>query len=249
MRFSLFAAVAGLAASVSASPIDTTAVSTSVVEARQAPAPGTLIYSCKKAGTIALTFDDGPFQHTAKALDLLKAAGFKATFFLNGANWGSIRDYEPVVKRMIAEGHQVGSHTWSHRDFTTIDATYTRWQMTKMEDELLRIIGRRPTYMRPPYFATNDQSNRVMRELGYQVVIADIDTNDWQNAPATSYRDFVTGLNNKGSIVLAHDVHASTVDTLLPQMIAEVKRRGLKAVPVGECLGDPSGNWYKTGPR
>lgn len=72
---------------------------------------GQLIHSCTDSGHVAITFDDGPFMYTDHVLDLFQASGHKATFFLNGANWGSIYDYSSAVHRMINEGHQVGSHT------------------------------------------------------------------------------------------------------------------------------------------
>ncbi|MBE3047794.1 polysaccharide deacetylase family protein [Candidatus Bathyarchaeota archaeon] len=76
---------------------------------KRAAAP--VIVSCSEPNTIALTFDDGPFAYTDEVLDLFEAAGMKATFFVNGKNWGNIYDYEDTVRRTIAEGHQIGSHT------------------------------------------------------------------------------------------------------------------------------------------
>lgn len=73
---------------------------------------GIAIYSCTQEGTIALTFDDGPFVYTESVLDQLAAAGFSATFFLNGKNWGNIADYQSTVNRMVDDGHQVASHTY-----------------------------------------------------------------------------------------------------------------------------------------
>ena len=75
---------------------------------------GSWIYGCTVPGTVALTFDDGPIFRTASVLDQLQAAGMKATFFVNGLNWGDINSEQSkaLVRRMIAEGHQVGSHTY-----------------------------------------------------------------------------------------------------------------------------------------
>lgn len=75
---------------------------------------GQIITQCTVAGTFALTFDDGPYIYTDKILDILKANGAKATFFVNGLNWASINDdaSKARIRRMIAEGHQIGSHTY-----------------------------------------------------------------------------------------------------------------------------------------
>lgn len=72
---------------------------------------GTVINQCTTPGTIALTFDDGPYQYTAELLDLLSKNGARGTFFVNGQNFANIYDYAGVVQRMHNEGHQIGSHT------------------------------------------------------------------------------------------------------------------------------------------
>lgn len=73
----------------------------------------TIITSCTVPGTVALTFDDGPYIYTAQVLDTLKSNNVHATFFVNGDNWANIlnADDQALVHRMIAEGHQIGSHT------------------------------------------------------------------------------------------------------------------------------------------
>ncbi|KAL9124288.1 MAG: hypothetical protein Q9217_006367 [Psora testacea] len=214
---------------------------------------GTIITSCTQPGVVALTFDDGPYIYTSQVLDILRAANnVPATFFVNGNNWQSILtdENQRLIRRMIDEGHQIGSHTWAHPDLTTLDRDGIISQMTLLEDALIQIIGRYPSYMRPPYFATNDLVLRTMGELGYHVVNADIDTLDWaNNSPdliQTSVQRFRDGLNAGGSIALSHDVHQWTANTLVQAMIDEVRNRGLRAVTVGECLGDPAENWYRT---
>jgi peptidoglycan/xylan/chitin deacetylase (PgdA/CDA1 family) len=79
---------------------------------------GTVITSCTVPNTVALTFDDGPYQYTEQLLDTLDAAGFRATFFMNGNNYGHIEDYAPTLHRMINEHHQIGSHTVSDNSLT-----------------------------------------------------------------------------------------------------------------------------------
>jgi peptidoglycan/xylan/chitin deacetylase (PgdA/CDA1 family) len=86
------------------------------LEQRQSSVPvGTAIFSCTNPGTVALTFDDGPFAYTEQVLNTLASAGMKATFFLNGQNWGNIADYAGTVQRMVNDGHQVGSHTYVNK--------------------------------------------------------------------------------------------------------------------------------------
>ncbi len=75
---------------------------------------GSIIDRCTQPGTVALTFDDGPHIYTAQILDTLRANNVRATFFINGDNWSNIfnADNQALVRRMIAEGHQIGSHTY-----------------------------------------------------------------------------------------------------------------------------------------
>lgn len=114
-----FAALA-LALTVHSIPVDITGsdntqqvlASPDGVEVSAVPV-GQIITQCTKPGTFAITFDDGPYIYTDKILDILKANGIKATFFVNGLNWGDINDAanSARVRRAINEGHQIGSHT------------------------------------------------------------------------------------------------------------------------------------------
>ncbi|EKJ73640.1 hypothetical protein FPSE_06258 [Fusarium pseudograminearum CS3096] len=225
-----------------------------LIQAAAAAVPvGTPITSCTVDKNIALTFDDGPFEYTTELLDQLKKYGYKATFFLNGNNWGNINNYKSVVQRMIKEGHQVGSHTYSHPDLATISSAEIRTQMTRLEADFLNIIGKYPTYMRAPYFSYGSNALPVMKTLGYHVIGADVDTLDWEyNTPAETdiaLKLFKQGTTALKTISLFHDVHANTVRNLIPKVLDAVKRSTRIPVTVGQCLGDPSANWYKTTKR
>ncbi|KAG7105509.1 peptidoglycan-N-acetylglucosamine deacetylase like protein [Verticillium longisporum] len=210
---------------------------------------GAAISSCTVPGTFALTFDDGPFSFTDHVLDLLKAAGVKATFFVNGQNWGDINDYRPTVERILAEGHQLGSHTNRHPDLTTQSDAEIIEDMTTLENTLISLVGRFPTYMRPPFFAYNDDTLSILGALGYHVIDADLDTNDWRYnnlGNETAVGIFQQGLAAGGTIALAHDVHQNTAEVLVPEFLRILATTNLTAVPVGQCLGDPEENWYST---
>lgn len=75
---------------------------------------GTIIQSCTVPGTVALTFDDGPFRYTSQIMDILRNNNMHATFFVNGANWDNIltENSQALVQRMVRENHQIGSHTY-----------------------------------------------------------------------------------------------------------------------------------------
>ncbi|RPA97611.1 glycoside hydrolase/deacetylase [Choiromyces venosus 120613-1] len=211
---------------------------------------GSMISSCTTGGVVALTFDDGPYIYTSDLLDLLARYQARATFFVNGQNWGApITDpsNQDLIRRMISGGHQVGSHTWSHPSLSSLSTADMTSQMTSLESAITSAIGKYPTYMRPPYFECNDACLGVMDGLSYHVIYTNLDTLDWANTGNIQVSMDIFSQNvASNSLVLAHDVHPTTVYTLAEHMIVESQNRGLRLVTVGECLGDPSENWYRT---
>ncbi|KAI5776531.1 hypothetical protein EDC01DRAFT_625201 [Geopyxis carbonaria] len=221
---------------------------------------GTEIYGCNVPGTIALTYDDGPYTHTDGLLDVLKAKGVKATFFIAGNNIGkgaidSNAKWRAVIRRAYNEGHQIASHTWDHVDLSTLTPEKQRYQMTRVETALLSIIGRYPTYMRPPFISCTDSCKKTMKELGYHVIIWDLNTQDYKNTtPETAQKskDIVRNyIMNSNSAIrsfdsIAHDTHFQTVYNLTSYQIDIQKAAGYRHVRLGECLADPEANWYRT---
>ncbi|QLI73828.1 Chitin deacetylase [Metarhizium brunneum] len=172
----------------------------------------------------------------------------KATFFVNGDNFGKISDRKIEVQRMLSEGHQIGSHTFRHPDLANISEAEVRTEMTLLDAEVKKLIGKTPTYMRPPFFSTSDEVLRILGEMQYHVINADIDTKDFENTkPETNDKSFQNFKNlfGKGSISLMHDVHNTTVNQLIPNVIPFLQKSGKTSMTVGECLGDPKENWYR----
>jgi peptidoglycan/xylan/chitin deacetylase (PgdA/CDA1 family) len=215
------------------------------------------IATCSTPGTIAITFDDGPFIYTTELLDVLAQNNAKATFFVNGNNWGdaSQAPYPDVLRRIVSDGHQLGSHTWSHQNLDEITSSQRLEQMVLLENLLKGIFGYVPTYMRPPYGACGSACQADLANLGYHVIMWNIDTLDYNNNSPTAIQtsknifDNAVSSNAGGNsyISLAHDVHQYTVQSLAAHIIQTAHNRGYRTVTVGECLGDPSGNWYRDG--
>jgi peptidoglycan/xylan/chitin deacetylase (PgdA/CDA1 family) len=208
---------------------------------------------------VALTFDDGPHVYTSDLLDLLKSNGVVATFFVNGQNWGddtiNSATKSALIRRMIADGHQVGSHTWNHPDLSTLSAADVTTQMTDLEAAFTSILGFSPTYMRPPYFSCGSTCLGVMNSLAYHVINCDLDTLDWAYNTADTIQTSVNIFNqavvgsspsSRSWLPLAHDVHSTTVYTLTQAMITSFKAQGFQSATVGTCMGDPQSNWYRT---
>lgn len=131
---------------------------------------------CSLPGKVALTFDDGPNKFTNELLDILKKYNAKATFFLTAANSGKgqIQDessgFRDVVKRMHKDGHQIGSHSWSHENFVAISAQQRRDQIVKNEIALADILGFFPTYFRLPFSNWNEEVLSDLKKFGYHNV-------------------------------------------------------------------------------
>lgn len=131
------------------------------------------ITNCTQPGMVALTYDDGPGPYTEELLDILEANDVKATFFVNGNNNnGPITEAKgaAAIKEVYANGHFIGSHTWSHADLATLSTEERRNEMDQLQDALGDLIGFTPTYMRPPYFSCPSDCLQDMVDFGYSVV-------------------------------------------------------------------------------
>jgi len=217
---------------------------------------GVSILHCAVPGKVALTFDDGPYIWTNDLLDTLKANNVKATFFVVGNNGGKGQinnpntGYPEVIQRMYAEGHQIGSHTWSHQDMSTLTYQQRMDQIIKNEMALTDILGFFPTYFRPPYESCNSDCLADLKTMGYHVVNYDVDTLDWQENYPHSQQIFVGALQNgkpatSSFIELSHDIHSGTVHGFAQFMIDNLREMGYTTTLVGDCLNDPSINWYR----
>ncbi|KAI0846244.1 hypothetical protein F5Y00DRAFT_264786 [Daldinia vernicosa] len=220
---------------------------------------GQAIFSCSKPGQIALTFDDGPFYWTNHVLDQLDGLNIKGTFFITGNSPVLSRridtnpEYAALIRRMRSRGHQIASHTWSHKHLKDIGREGRYNEMVYNEMALRNVMTTPPTYMRPPYGEWRDpDSMQDLKALGYHVIMYNIDTRDYNCNTETDIEDsislFKDALREDGNgsyIVLAHDVREWTAKKLLPAMIHTMDLRGYHAVTVGECLGDSEFNWYR----
>jgi peptidoglycan/xylan/chitin deacetylase (PgdA/CDA1 family) len=221
---------------------------------------GKSIYDCKQAGTIALTFDDGPWDYTEYLLDVLKEYDAKATFFVVGRNGGKgamnneSLPWPGLIRRMIDEGHQVASHTWSHQKLTEISADMFQRQIIFNEIALADILGYFPTYMRPPHSMSDATTDAWLADLGYHITYFNINTAGYDNDSPELIQNSkdiwdrrINGLNPATGQLLhiEHDNLYHSVHNLTEYTIKSLFDKGFKSVTVGECLGDPKANWYR----
>lgn len=155
---------------------------------------------------------------------------------------------------MKADGHQIASHTWSHQRLPTLSRTLLRQQMIYNEIALADILGFFPTYMRPPYSASNGDVDRWLGELGYHVTYFNLDTqgylHDGEDEIEVSKNIVDKAFRNKDTTTdsylhIEHDTVYETVSTLVAYTINALYDAGFRTVTVGQCLDDPYDNWYR----
>lgn len=195
-----------------------------------APPPAAAV-DCTKLKCVALTFDDGPGSLTGTLLDRLEAAGVVATFFVLGQN---VRIHPDLVTRMVRSGMVVANHTWDHRDMKRLSLSEARSEVDRTSAEIARVTGVSTTLLRPPYGSMSPQT----ATLGQAIILWDVDTEDWKNRDASITTTRALATVRPGSIILMHDIHASTVEAV-PAIIAGLKARGFTLVTVPQLLGNP----------
>ena len=221
-------------------------------------------YSTNK---VAITFDDGPDpQWTPKILDVLKQKKAIATFFLIGIQTDK---FSGLAKRIYAEGHTIGNHTFTHPDVSGISTGYMKVELNLTERLFASMMGIRATLMRPPYAIdeepdTSDQVRplEIPQEMGYITVGNRIDPNDWSDNPRRSAEQISAyvlshlppcKLENLrcGNIVLLHDGGGNRAETVraLPMIIDGIRAKGYEIAPVYELLGMQRANVMAPLPR
>ena len=195
----------------------------------------------RKAGIqhreVALTFDDGPGPYTQRILDTLKRGGAKATFFALGRQLG---EYPLPLQRAVAEGHEIGDHTWNHADLTKLSPNDIGAEMTQQAQGLQSAGVPRPRLFRPPYGAYNSEVLRQATKRGMLTVMWTIDTSDYASASPQALADYTLGLAEPGAIILMHDGGGNWTITAeaLPLIVRGLKQRGYKLVTVPRLLLD-----------
>lgn len=210
-----------------------------------------------RPGMIALTFDDGPDAvWTPKILEVLKQEDVHATFFIIGENGQANPD---LVKRIVAEGHDIGNHSFTHPNLGDVSNRITDLELNATQRLIESLTGRSTCLFRAPYFGDaeprtpNEVEPTVQaQKLGYISVGLHLDPDDWKltndDGSARTADDLVketlaaAAINTpeeRGQIVLLHDGGGdrSTTIEALPKIIRELKNKGDKFVTVSELAG------------
>jgi len=179
---------------------------------------------------VALTFDDGPHpENTLKALQLLAKYDMKATFFMLGSR---IDFYPDLVQEVFDQGHEIGNHTWNHKQLTKVSDKDIKEEIDSVNQRLEGIIGESATVFRPPYGATN---NHVESFLTVPSVLWTIDTLDWKTKNPEAILAEIKENLKPGAIILMHDIHATTIDAL-ELVLPYLEEQGYTSVEVSKVL-------------
>jgi cellulose synthase/poly-beta-1,6-N-acetylglucosamine synthase-like glycosyltransferase/spore germination protein YaaH/peptidoglycan/xylan/chitin deacetylase (PgdA/CDA1 family) len=204
---------------------------------------------------LAMTFDDGPDpEWTPKILDILKREHVPGAFFLIGIQ---AEKFGSLTQRIYREGHEIGNHTFTHPDISSIGNSYMKVELNLTERLFASRLGIRTMLFRPPYSVdaepdTEDEVRplELTQSLGYITIGNKIDTKDWNDEPALAPRQIAARALDHlppcqandtqcGNIILMHDGGGNRERTVLalPLIIEGARARGFEFVPVYQLIG------------
>ncbi len=211
------------------------------------PQPFTLErFGYNASNVVALTFDDGPDAvYTAQILDILKEKNVPAAFFLVGSN---IMKNPDVVRRMVDEGHEIGSHTFTHVHIDQVSNYRSQLELSATQRLIVGTTGRRTVLFRTPYgrgqgpaISQHAHPMMVVSDQGYVIVGSEIVPPDWKGLPPQELIDFVELAlsNNEGNVIVFHDSGGNRASTVaaLPQLIDQLRADGFEVVSLATLLG------------
>ncbi|SDE21525.1 polysaccharide deacetylase family protein [Sporomusa acidovorans] len=190
---------------------------------------------------VALTFDDGPYPpYTGQILDILKERQIPATFFVIGQNAAK---YPDLIRRIAAEGHQLGNHTYHHVDLLKLDRQGIISEIEQTNQVIANTLGYAPHVIRPPHGFRDAVVMNVMAEYQLKVVEWSVSSRDWVNPGAEVIAERTLGKVHNGSIILLHDGDGIAAALPRAQTVAAARiiidrllAQGYKFVTVDEIL-------------
>ena len=195
-------------------------------------------WSGPAARRVALTFDDGPHATITPAiLDLLAASGARATFFVVGRRveqGGATARL--LLNRMVAEGHEIGNHSWSHANASHLSRAALHSEIERTQAIIREATGFSPRLFRPPGGGMDFTAVRSLAATDMEIVVMwSIDPLDWTRPGRERIWSRVADAAAPGSIILLHDLHEETAKAL-PLLVDLLQARGFELVTVSELL-------------
>ena len=204
--------------------------------------------------TIALTFDDGPDPRwTPEILDALARHHAHATFFVIGSK---VNESPELTRRILAEGHDIGAHTFTHVELAAAPAWRRRLEMTLAQNAIAGVTGRQAILMRPPYSSetsalTADEYAAVRDATAgeYLTVLADLDTKDWARPGVDKIVAAGTPASGAGAVVMFHDGGGDRSQTVaaVERLLTALGDRGYHFTTISAAIGVPANPDASTG--
>ena len=185
---------------------------------------------------VAVTFDDGPDpQNTPRVLATLRRYHAVATFFVLGSQ---AEQYPALVHGEVAEGSEVCNHGYSHALLTGKPAAFIRADVAQAAAVLRQLGVARCPLFRFPYFASDASARAVVAALGYRLIAASVDPQDWRGGNGQRIVRWVFQHVRRGDIILLHDGGGPRGATLaaLGPILRGLAERGLRTVTVSQLL-------------
>lgn len=187
---------------------------------------------------VALTFDDGPHpENTTLVLDNLKKHNAKATFFVLGTN---IKKYPTLIKRIVAEGHEIGNHSYSHANFNNLELNLMKEEIVKTNKLIEEFTKQKCIFFRPPggylSYALVDISRKENITIAYWSYIQD--SKDWQGHSASKIAQHIVKNIKPGQIIILHDGPPNGYETAksIDILISDLKKDGYEFVTMSELI-------------
>jgi peptidoglycan/xylan/chitin deacetylase (PgdA/CDA1 family) len=234
--FALFSMISWAAAedTPAASPSPSPSPASSPEADSGTPKPATWFSVNVDGPYIAMTFDDGPSPETTpRLLEILKQRNIKVTFFMIGQN---AQANPAIVQRILAEGHEIGNHSWTHPQLSKLSDDRVTEEITKTQAAIKNACGYTPVLLRPPYGAiTARQKEWIEKQFGLSVIIWSVDPFDWKRPGASVIEQRILAGARPGAIILSHDIHEQTVDAM-PATLDALAAKGFKFVTVSQLI-------------
>ncbi|MFV0431350.1 MAG: polysaccharide deacetylase family protein [Alphaproteobacteria bacterium] len=196
--------------------------STTTKSSKHANRTSEKVYGTKRC---AITFDDGPHKNDYRILSILAKENVKATFFYNG---NKAQANPALVRKVVAAGHGLGNHSYSHKNLKQISHAQQRSEIIKAQNILER-YGRVKSF-RPGFGSITSYSRSVLREEGLRETRWNVDTNDWRAASSHMIVNAAARSRNIAvPIILMHSTSNKTV-AALPTIIKDLKAQGCRFI-------------------
>ena len=195
-------------------------------------------YGAAGQPVVYLTFDDGPHAaYTLPMLEILARYDAVATFFVLGVQ---VQRFPEVLEQVVAGGHRIASHTVNHPSLANLTREEFIAEVAGGDEAIRAVVGDRADplgCLRPPYGAVDARTAPLAAELGKELVLWDVDPQDWRQPGAGQIASYVLSHASPGAIILMHDGGGGRSQTVaaLESVLAELSARGYEFRGIPGC--------------